>query len=367
MTGRHDLNSKVLSALSVATGHSQVSTTFSHYIHTSDHHLYHISSVSKLWNSFDFSSIDHITSYAHLLPYETVKKRRIRENINTSNLLGSLYATTEYVSTPSSGIKTTLHPEKELLNMNTNSTDSKIISLTDIDKILLLYCTLADNNNELIAERLYLDTDQTSEVIKCFKEKKLTLGFTGYNLNGEPDGNIPDEKESPSETVSLHQLLPGIQNKLDHLSSNETSTLQKGVDAWMHAYYPKKRYRPLVFSSPNDVIDFINGVQIIDLKVTDMIATTPEPSGKWYQSNSSTATLEIITDDKSTQFKFNHISLAKNIPLPLSRERITNKERISLSIDKNAKSNIAYQKRLHRLFFLLSIYLNFSRINTQPS
>ena len=94
----------------------------------------------------------------------------------------------------------------------------------------------------------------------------------------------------------------------------------------MHAYYPKKRYRPLVFSNPNDVID---------IKVTDMIPTTPEPSGKWYKSDPSTATLEIITDDKSTQFKFNHRSQAKNIPLHLSRERITNKERISLSVDKN--------------------------------
>jgi len=63
--GRHDLNSKALSAFSVATGHSQVSTTFSHYIHTSDHHLYHVSSVPEIWNGTESANI--LTHYSLIL------------------------------------------------------------------------------------------------------------------------------------------------------------------------------------------------------------------------------------------------------------------------------------------------------------
>ena len=259
--------------------------------------------------------------------------------------------------------------------MNTKDVNAKDISLSDIDKLLILYCTLPDNNSELIAERLFLDIDQTNKIIQCFEEQKKHLGFTGYNLQNNPEINLENEStsesgneiESPSETISLHKILPERQDKLDQLNSSDISTLLTGVNAWENAYYPKKRYRPLVFSNPDDVIYFINGMKIIGIETTSMIATTPETNGKWYSSDTDTNTLTINIENKSTQFKFNQLSEASNIPLPLSRERITTKERISLSIDKNAESYIAYQKRLHRLLFLLSIYLKSKTLRNTSS
>jgi len=159
------------------------------------------------------------------------------------------------------------------------------------------------------------------------------------------------DAESPSETIALHSILPEIQNKLYQLNSNDISHLKKGIAAWEKSYYPKKRYCPLVFSNPNDVIDFINGMKVIDIEASDMIATSPKHNGTFYKLNTESSVLEIETKNKSTLFKFNHLSIAKNIPLPLTRSRVINKDRISLSVDKNAKSRIAYQKRLHRLLF----------------
>jgi len=92
-------------------------------------------------------------------------------------------------------------------------------------------------------------------------------------------------------------------------------------------------------------------MKVIDIEASDMIATSPKHNGTFYKLNTESSVLEIETKNKSTLFKFNHLSIAKNIPLPLTRSRVINKDRISLSVDKNAKSRIAYQKRLHRLLF----------------
>lgn len=361
LTGKESLSSKVLSALSLSTGHSQINTTFSHYIHTSDHHLHYIASLPAMWDCFDFSSVDHITSYAHFLSYETTKKRRNRDSICPDNLRGALEATTRHIKFSPSAIRTVPHPLHEELEMD-NHTTQKMITLTDIDKILLLLCKLPRCNEEIISERLFLNVDDTAEIIKLFTSKKASLGYTGYiDTTKLPNTTADHHVPQTTETIALHNFLPELEAKIGQLDQANISTLTKGVKAWETAYYPHNRYRPLVFSSPNEVIDFISFLEIINLRSNDIIVTAPESTGTWYTLDTDSSELEINIDNKSTIFNLGHASIASNIPLPLSRSRVTNKERISLSIDKNSKSHIAYQRRLHRTIFLLSIYIDWRR------
>lgn len=358
MTGRDNLTSKSLSALSIATGHAQIPTTFSHYIHTADHHLHYNASQIPLWNCFRFGRIDHITAYAHLLSHETTKKRRDRNCVKTDDLIGAFSSTIQQIRFPASTIETLHHPNDASLIMVV-TTENNDFSLVNIDKILLLFCALDGLDVAAIADRLYLEHDLVKKILDKFQGLKNQIDYLGYNRKCDIKGETSSEVdiESSAETIAMHDILPVIDEKIKGFDKNGLASLFSGIESWERAYYPNRRYRPLVFFTPIDVLNFLNAMSLLGIHASDMMTTSDKQKGTWYELTEKPAKLIVCMDNESTQFKFNCANVVTHIPLPLCRKRVSRKERISISLHKKNESFIAYQKRLHRLCFLLRIYL----------
>lgn len=371
LTGFENHSSLGLKALSIAIGHSQVKTTFSNYIHTSDHHIHYIAGRQKHWLNFSIDRIDFITSYAHGKNWETLKKQRQRRNINTKDILSALSSSNANISLQKSQIETMSPPKIEddietmKMYIGQSNIDSEI-SLEDIDNVLLLSCQKENISADYIAERLNMTQQAITQIIHVFKKQKNKTNYLGYHTKNM-DGLVLDKKhikETPPETTSIHNQLKLIHQTIKALDSRSRFYLYKGLEAWSEGYYPNKRYLPLILNSPDNVIEYLAAMKIIGVRSVHLMLTLPKNDVSWCKLRQRTiknrdytaVTIESSSSKKTYLFNSGKISL--RTPFPPNKSRYTSKERISISLEKDALHPIHVQKRLHRLCFILSVYLN---------
>ena len=211
LTGRRHESSHGLKALSVASGHSQVTTTFRNYIHTADHHIHYVSSLPYHWRNISISRVDYITSYAHGKKCVTLAKLRNRKGIGSDDLHGALSAANDSLVIPASGIVTIPHPKNETLIMETTS-HHQALSLVDIDEVLLIYCTQETPSPHVIAQSLFLDLDDVIRIIELFnhlKRESKYMGYHNYRVDTHATRSQYDT-EPRAETLSLRREMSEV-------------------------------------------------------------------------------------------------------------------------------------------------------------
>lgn len=372
LTGAENQSSLGLKVLSVVTGHSQVKTTFSNYIHTADHHIHHLTGKTQYWDALSVNRVDFITSYAHGKKWESLKKQRQRMNVKPNNLLSALTSSNANIKLQKSKINTMPHPiiEEDIKLMNTEISHTKInkkISLNDIDNVLLLACIQKEVDAGYIAERLNMSTDDTARILTIFKKQKQKTEYLGYHQSNQAaklSNNKADIEES-SETTSLQPLLKSLSEKILAFNNEDKSIVQKGINIWSYGYYPKKSFRPLILDNPDSVIDYLSSMKLLGVRSNHMMITIPTIEVPWckkYKREGDKKEFCAITIKSSTQKRTYLIHRGEEdssrLPLPTTKSRCLSKERISISLHKTSFHPLHVQKRLHRVCFLLSIWLN---------
>ena len=372
LTGIENQNSLGLKALSVTTGHSQVKTTFSNYIHTADHHIHHLMGKTQYWDTLSVNRVDFITSYAHGKKWESLKKQRQRMNVKPNNLLSALTSSNANIKLQKSKINTMPHPiiEKDIELMNAEVTRTKMnkkISLNDIDNILLLTCIQEEVEAGHIAERLNMSIDDTARILTAFNKQKQKTKYLGYRQSNQSmhisKNNI--DIETSSETVSLQPLLKSLSEKILAFSDKNKLVVSKGINTWAENYYPNKRYRPLILDEPDTAIEYLEAMRLLGIRSNHMMATIPKVSTPWCKLRKReikgkevlySATIK-STITKRT-YLIHRANISSHIPLSTTKLRYISKQRVSFSLDKLSLHPLHVQKRLHRVCFLLSIWMD---------
>ena len=369
LTGCFHESSLGLKSLSVASGHSQVSTTFSHYIHTADHHIHDMAGNSSHWHHLAVERVDFITSYAHGKRWDTLSKQRHRKGIQSDDLLGALNVANATMTIRNPEISTTPHPQDEDLVI-INTEQSREISLLDIDNVLLLYCSHKRISHSSIAQQLYHQPDCVSLILDAFLKQKQATKYMGYQSNGtlERTSKADCDTEPYAETISLQREMGSISEKISNMNTQSLNSLQLGINAWSKGYYPKTRYRPLVFDGPEDSMQYLDAMRLLGIRSSMLAATIPSGHSAWYrlQERPSKTRRIIALTIKGKLAKRTYIfrngGISSHIPLPPTKTRYTSNERLSISLDKSAAHPLYVQKRLHRLCFLISIWLTLKSI-----
>lgn len=366
LTGHEHLSSHVLKALSVISGHSQVTTTFINYIHTADQHLHYISGDQKHWKKIAVDRVSFIIAYATGTPIGNIEREQSRKKINPKDLLASLIHANSKYSIKASKVKTLPPPTDESLSMNTTYSPQEI-TLIDIDKTLLLFCEQTDKNPIAIAESLFLDIGEVKNIIEAFQIQKKTSYYLGYQSNNENYKDTSNvDMHTPAETDSLQKIFKYIFNILTTADTINLHTIEQGIDAWSNSYYPKTRYKPLIFDQSTDLYSFLETMELFGLTTCSMRLSVSTHGTKWYKYEPSTNNEKTNPTLTLGNIKYSFYSgtISQSIPLPPSKARINTKERLSIILDKKAKHAFYVQKRLDRTCFLVSIWLQAKKIKT---
>lgn len=365
LTGRSHESSLGLKSLSVASGHAQVSTTFRNYIHTADHHIHNMAGESIHWSHISVERVDFISSYAHGKSWETVSKQRQRKGVSPDDLLGALNVASTSIKIRNSGIPSIPHPQDEEL-MIVNTEPPREISLPDIDNILLLLCNHERTTPSTIAQQLYLHPDDVVRILDIFQKQKQVTQYMGYQVDGiaEQFPKADRDDEPYAETISLQKEMNSISELIKAMNDQNLRSIKSGIDAWSKAYYPKTRYRPLIFDGPECSMQYLDAMRILGIRSINMAVTAPGSDSRWYRlqrksnGHHELAFISIKGEGARRTYAFINGGISTNIPLPPTKSRYTSDDRISLSLVKSAAHPLYVQKRLHRLCFLLSIWLN---------
>jgi len=372
LTGIENQSSLGLKTLSVVTGHSQVKTTFSNYIHTADHHMHHLTGEIKFWDTLSVQRVDFITSYAHGKKWESLKKQRQRMNVKSNNILSALMSSNANIKLQKSKIKTmpypTIEEDIELMNAEINHTKiNKKISLNDVDNVLLLACIQEEVEAGYIAERLNMPIDDTARILTIFNKHKKKTKYLGYRQSNQVT-HISKNKidiETSSETTSLQPILKSLSETILAFSDKNKSVVSKGINIWAENYYPSKRYRPSILDGPDAVIEYLASMRLLGIRSNHMMVTVPNVSTLWCKLRKReikgkdiyVATIKSTTTKRTYVIHRGEVSL--HIPLSTTKSRYISKQRVSFSLDKLSFHPLHVQKRLHRLCFLLSIWMDF--------
>ncbi len=157
------------------------------------------------------------------------------------------------------------------------------------------------------------------------------------------------------------------------MSNKSLQVLHRGIDAWSSAYYPNPRFRPLVFDGPVHGMAYLDAMNLLGLRSFSMAVTAPKTDSTWYRFNKrlfrgeTLHSITIRTENTRRTYLLHNWNTSKHIPLPPTKTRYTSRERISISLDKSAAHPLYVQKRVHRLCFLLSIYLRMRQMESNTN
>ena len=369
LTGSSGNPDKVYKALSVMTGHSQFSTTITHYIHSADYYIKLLAKEESHWKSLKIKRVDFLTSYVYRKKWDSVAKQRKRKKVNSNDIKGTLNIFSIGIKIDPSGIRTTKSPIQEI-ELMAEIKNKFELTLVCIDDILLMMMAQGETSCTEIAEKLSIEEKVVREVISTYKEVSSLTLYESYSCNqGESEST---RNLIPSETRSLRQLLKEYDDKLGVMTDEEKVKLHQGVDVWVSAYYPKERYVPLIFDDANSLIRFLEAMKMLGIGSDSFRMTYPEEKAPWYEviveieedrnedcdeRASKRHVLKLHNKNKSFEYSFHSVGEVKHIPLSLSNKRYSTKQRISISLDKKAKHSLYVQKRLDRLCFLLVLKL----------
>ena len=367
----HESNS-MLAAQSSLTGHSHITTTFTHYIHTTDFHIHHLCNQQKHWESGNINRIDYITAYASGTKWTKAKKQRERKGINSTDLLNALNVCNSYFNFQKSGIETIPHPENEVLLMpDTNK--KTIISVLTINDVLLAYVEKDNPSLEQIAEVHHLDIENMKALVNVFKEAKDETNYLGLNhkkgIKGKPQSSY--DKEDSNDNFSVHNALVSLNRKLKTITDLQKEMLASGIKAWINGYYPRNRYRPTIFQNPQSVIDYLNVLAFIGIDTSRLHIRVPEQAVEWCKELQSVSdnpdrkcepsNVEITLNGNKQTFICKSYKSVNFIPWPLDRKRVVDPERISISLGGQKKSEIKYKRQLDRICFVFLIWLKLQK------
>jgi integrase len=364
MTGRTFPSHWDIKSLSVALGHADVSTTFSNYIHTADVHMRYCLGMKEYWN-FGVKCVDHISSY--LVPdakFEALKKKRVRNGIGSKDLIGAFDLIADNGKFYKSNIITRPHPSDEKIGFELNEgVLSNEVTLQQIDDIILLSIIGDETNVQEISERLFININVVDKVLLVFKKQQEISGYRGYQ--SQLPLNIFDSSqydyESSAETLSLRTLLIDLSKLISSISEEHKQLIKEGVSVWSECYYPNPHFRQLIFDNPAHLVKFLDAVNILSVASTEMQITALKPTGTWYKivSEKGINRLVVFCDGiGDREYQFDKSKITPEIPRSSPKGKFQNKERVSVSLSRHSNHQVHYPKRLHRLLFLVSIWIN---------
>jgi hypothetical protein len=231
-----------------------------------------------------------------------------------------------------------------------------------IDDILLLSARYSRSEYLYIAERLFLSPGIVLQVLEqsvMQRRKSQYMGYFGISED-EHFNRERHEDERISESVSLRKVLINVDNKLSSISKEEIGSLRLGVDVWTKHYYPNMHYRQLIFDKPTSIIWFLDAMELVMVTTSDMMVTYNKEKSSWFEiiKSADNGRKLSISGDFNREFMFGNSKQTAEIPRSSSKGRIQGKERISITLDRSSIHDVHYPKRLHRLCFLLSIWIN---------
>ena len=360
LTGSKSHTHKACLAHSVLTGHADITTTISNYIHTCDLLINIHTRKHNYKHTQNVSSIDCLLAYClHSTP-QAIAKSRTRLGIASGEFHRALSALTRKHPAPSSSIATEPYTTSMIELIDTP--ENVVIMPSLIDEILVLSKSLNTRSLDILSQRLLAEQKLIKSVLDSYDMLANSSGYSAYNIND----NKPKSGSKPdlSETICVRHYLSGhIKLGYSPLTEADLYSLRNGMNSWAEGFYPSTRYNPIIFATPSSAIDYLEALKLLGITPDSLTAYCSCEKSTWFSlaDDIDSQSLTLITSaGEEIKYEFSKATTSTSIPLPLSKKRIQGKERISISLAKKLTHPLTYQKRLDRLCAVVYVWLRTS-------
>lgn len=267
LTGRAELDSACLYALSLAIGHRSVPTTLTNYIHVLDGLPAHEGPPA------DWSPADRDIAYLLGKQEAAVRKQRSRLGIPASQSVRLLWEVARTRTRHAPDLALRDHPEEEALVVANLTADvPAVLTLEAIDRLL---CAAARHfDADYLAWQQALPVELVRDILKRAAKLEQTTGFRLYELARHlrlPGATAPAGPPAPAcegadvESLAETTRLRSILRRLPTADPRSRPIWKAMAEAWATGYAAAGAARGLRFAFQWDLEAFEHGLTLIGL------------------------------------------------------------------------------------------------------